>query len=193
MTRVDTRYCSSIVTSLLFSDARYWYIESALFTGLNALAPLILKLYDCMHDVRRWKYLIHDNIHCRNFSGLSQMPGKSTKAGYTSWKFFQFFYLWKNSRQNTFSGLFMVMFKKESSQRALSFNTPRLALFYENNPSSIFEVFVFSTLTGACFQVLIQYLLEGLDSRCIIHSPNVVDMLFKGRQLVNSARKSLTG
>jgi hypothetical protein len=77
----------------------------------------------------------------------------------------------------------MAMLKKKSSQQASSFNTPRIALFYENNPSRIFEVFNFSTLTGAFFQVLIQYLLEGRDSRCIIHSPNVVDMFFKGRQL----------
>ncbi len=116
------RYCSSIVTSPLISDSRYryWYLESALFTGLNALAPLIIKLYDCMQEGRRWKSLIHDDSHFRNFSGLSQMPASWRKLDIFSENFPYFFYLWKNSRQNTFSAfLWWCSKRKVLSERHL--------------------------------------------------------------------------
>ncbi len=119
------RYWSSIVTSLLISDSRYWFIESALFTGLNALAPLIIKHYDCMHDFRRRKSLIHDDIHCRNFFGLSQMPGKLAKAGYTSWKFSLFFIY-----ERTAGKILFLHFSWWCSKS--------LALFHEDNPFRIF-------------------------------------------------------
>jgi hypothetical protein len=144
------RYCSSIVTSLLISDSRYWYIESALFTGLNA-SPLWFSSFTIACKTVDAERLWFTTIFIAAISLVFLWcPVSWRKLDIFRENFSYFFYLWKNSRQNTFAGLFMVMFKKESSQRALSFNAICLALCHGNNRRlSLFDT------SWVFFQVLI--------------------------------------
>ncbi len=82
-------------------------------------------------------------------------------------KIFRIFFYERTADKIIFLHFIKVIFKKKSSQRASSFNTPRIALFYENNPSRIFEVFF---------------------SLCEIHSSNVLDMPLAGAEVEKAGK-----